>query len=183
MNAHALAMPFFWLLNGALALIYLLAEHALVALLALPLVQLTRLAPDEQRPWTLAAVGLALAAALIAPQPVPFWLLVMAVAGVVTVSAEQFNPLSLSWRIISGLALYALAGIGFAIFEVYLGIWAEEHPLLDQGQHFISVLIGVALYGVPLGYLVLLAQALWAHPPMPGKPAEIINTLRARGRE
>lgn len=183
MTLDTLLLPFFWILNGLLALIYLLAGQWLAVLLVIPLGRLIWVAPPEQRIWTAVAGGLGVFASLFAPQPVPFWMLLMATSGALAVSAEQFNPDNLRWRVVSGLSLYALAGLGFAIFQWYLEHQAQENLLLAQGQTYIGILIGVAMYGIPLGFLVLLAQALWAHPPLPGQPAQIIHTLRARGRD
>jgi len=43
----------------------------------------------------------------------------------------------------------------------------------------------VAMYGIPIGYLALLAQALLVHPPLPGtgRPEELVNNLRARNED
>lgn len=183
MTTDSFILPFLWLLNGLLALVYIFAGQWLALAQLLPLGRLLWITPPEQRGWAVAAGVMSILAAFLAPVPVPFWLFAMTLTGAIAVTAERFNPDNLRWRVISGLALYALAGIGFAVFQWLLAHQAQDSLLLSQGQTYIGILIGVAMYGIPLGYLVLLAQALWAHPPLPGKPAEIINSLRARGRE
>lgn len=180
---NPLILPLLWLLNGLLVLLYRLTGHVLVVLTLLPAGWLLKHTPAEQRPWAWAALGMTILAMVIAPNPVPVWLLVMTLSGALAVSVERFNPTHLHWRILSGLALYALAGLGFAFFTYLQTRQTDQNLLLVQGETYLGILISVAMYGIPLGYLVLLAQTMWAHAPLPGQPAEIINTLRARGRD
>ena len=181
----ALLLPFYWLINGLLALAYTLLEHWYSILLIPPIVWLAAQGPLEHRPWLLSAGGLGLLASIGAPLPVPFLLLVMALAGGVAMLLERFNPQALHWRITSGLALYALAGLGFAGLQLYLERSASASLLLAQGQNYFAILAGVAMYGIPIGYLALLAQALLVHPPLPGsgRPEELVNNLRARNED
>jgi len=185
MNPYTLLLPFIWLLNGLLALVYSLAGHWLSILLIPPLAWLAFQGPHEHRPWVIGAGGLGLLASILAPMPVPALLFLMALAGGIAVLLERFNPAALHWRITSGLALYGLAGLGFAGFQFYLARWASSSLLLAQGQNYFSILAGIAMYGIPIGYLALLAQALLVHPPIPGggKPEQLINNLRARNED
>jgi hypothetical protein len=171
----------YFLLNGFLALLWLLVDHIILALLIIPLAWLGYTAPDEQRPWTLVASGLAMMASAVAPSPVPLLMLVMAVAGGLAIRLEQFNAAAARWNTVRGLALYALAGLGFTVYQGLIGR-STSSPLLAQGQVYLSAIAAFAMYLIPLGFLALLAQTLWAHPPAPGKPAEMIHTIRSRGK-
>lgn len=185
MTPYTLLLPFVWLLNGLLALAYSMASHWISILLIPPLAWLAYRGPAEHRPWVIGAGGLGLLASILSPMPVPALLLLMAIAGGIAMFLERFNPAALHWRITSGLALYSLAGLGFAGLQFYLERWASASLLLAQGQNYFSILAGIAMYGVPIGYLALLAQALLVHPPIPGggKPEQLINTLRARNED
>lgn len=171
-----------YLLNGFLAVLWLLVDHALLALLLLPLVSLGYTAPEEQRPWTLAAAGLSFLAAACAPAPVPVLTFVMAVAGILAARVEQFNVAAVRWNTVRGLALYGLAGLGFQAYQGLLEVSSTGSPLLAQGQLYFSAIAAFGMYLIPLGFLALLAQSLWAHPPVPGKPADLINAIRSRGK-
>ena len=171
----------YYLLNGFLALLWLLVDHLLLALLLIPLAWLAYSVPDEQRSWTLAACGLAVLASAVAPSPVPLLMLAMAVAGVLAIHLEQFNTAAARWNTVRGLALYSLAGLGFTVYQGLPGQSAGS-PLLAQGQVYLSAIAAFAMYLIPLGFLAILAQSLWAHPPAPGQPAEMIHSIRSRGR-
>ncbi len=120
--------------------------------------------------------------AVMAAQPVPLLLLVIALSGSAALFLERINPAALHWRIIAGIALYTLIGVGVTAFQVYLENIAGENLLVAQGQAYIGILAAVGLYGFPLGFLALLAQGLLVHPPLPGKgsPEELIHSLRAK---
>lgn len=174
-------LPFLWVLNGFLAVLYLLADHALVVLLLPLLGWLALTTLKAQQPWTLAAGGLALAAAVFAPSVVAMFLLLMAGGSVALVRVEKFNPLALRWRITGGLALYALIGLGAALYETLAPLLTD--PTLAQGQNYLNVLVSLALWLYPLGFLGMLAQALWVHPPLEGgTPEDILVRTRTRGR-
>jgi hypothetical protein len=180
---HDLLLPFLWLLNGLLALSYLLFGRILALLLIPFLAWLGASGPREHRPWVAAAAGLSIASATLSPQPVPVLTLVMACAGVIAVLLERFNPLILRWRAAGGLALYALMGLGFTAYQALTPIWQVDSPLLNQGQTYLSVLVSLAMWAYPLGYLALLAQSIWVHPPLSQNPETLIHTLRARGKQ
>ena len=175
-------LPLLWALNGLLAALYLLAENILALLLIPPLAWLLATSPAEQRPWVLAAAGLALLSAALAPQPAPALALLMAVAGVLGVLLERFNPAALRWRAVGGIALYALMGLGFSAYQFLLPSMGADNALLAQGQRYLNVLISIAMYFYPLGFLALLAQAIWVHPPLAQNPEAMIHTVRSRGK-
>jgi len=178
---HPILLPFLWIINGFLALIYLLADHFLVVLLVLPLLYLSLSAPHEQRPWSAGASLLSILASAFAPQPVPLLLLLMALAGVIALRLERMNPISARWNVTRGLALYALAGLGFTAYQAFRPVLGSGDPLLAAGQSYLSILISVAMYLLPAGYLGLLVQALFAHPPS-AAPEQLIQAVRTRGR-
>jgi hypothetical protein len=171
----------YYLLNGFMALLWLLLDHILLVLLVVPLLSLASMAPKEQRPWTLGTSGLVLVASAIAPAPVPFLLLLMAVAGWLATRLEKFNTLAMYWNTARGLAIYSLAGLGFTAFQV-MASSTDGSPLLTQGQVYLTTMAAFAMYLIPLGYLALLVQTLFAHPPLQGKPGELIHTIRSRGK-
>jgi hypothetical protein len=171
----------YYLLNGFLALLWLLLDHILLVLLIAPLAWLSFTAPGEQRPWILASSGLALLASAVTPAPVPLLMLVMAVAGGLASYLERFNASAVHWNTLRGLALYSLAGLGFTAFQDLMSR-TESSLLLQQGQAYLSAIAAFAMYLIPLGFLALLAQTLLAHPPVSGSPAELIHTIRSRGK-
>jgi hypothetical protein len=171
----------YYLANGLLALLWLLVDHLLLVLLVAPLAWLSSSAPDEQRYWTIATGGLAILASVVAPAPVPLLMLVMALAGWLATRLEQFNHAAARWNTLRGLALYSLAGLGFTAFQE-LAANSISSPLLQQGQVYLTAIASFAMYLIPLGFLALLAQTLFAHPPVSGKPGELIHTIRSRGK-
>jgi hypothetical protein len=172
-----------YLLNGFLALLWLTVDHLLLALLVAPLAWLAYTAPIEQRNWTLGSTGLSFLAAALAPMPVPLLSLVMATAGCLAIRVEQLNPLTARWNTVRGLALYGLAGLGYLAYRSIAPTLATDNPLLIQGQTYLTALATFAMYLIPLGFLALLAQSLWAHPPLPGKPADLAHMVRSRGNK
>lgn len=180
-RSHIDMVYLYYLLNGFLALLWLFVDHILLAILIAPLVWLSYTSPDEQRSWSLASGGLAALASALAPAPVPLLMLVMALAGIFATRLEQFNTLAARWNTVRGLALYSLVGLGFTVYQD-IAERSTGSPLLAQGQAYLSTIAAFAMYLIPLGFLALLAQTLWAHPPVPGKPADLIHTIRSRGK-
>jgi hypothetical protein len=171
----------YYLLNGILALLWLLLDHILLVLLVAPLAWSCYSAPSEQRPWTLASSGLAILASAVTPPPVPLLMLVMALAGGLATYLERFNAAAVRWNTVRGLALYSLAGLGFTTFQDLMAR-TESSSLLQQGQAYLSAMAAFAMYLIPLGFLALLAQTLLAHPPISASPSELIHTIRSRGK-
>ncbi len=182
MTWQGLLFPFAWLLNGLLVVLYVLAQYWQAALLAPILAWLVLRGPEEHRPWAAGIAVAALLTAIMAAQPAPLLLLMMAAVGSGALLLERINPAALHWRIIAGIALYTLTGAGITAFQLYLESIAGENLLVAQGQAYIGILMAIGLYGFPLGFLALLAQGMLVHPPLPGKgsPEELIHQLRAK---
>jgi hypothetical protein len=172
-----------WILNGFLVLLYAAVEQwAFLVLAALASVILFR-APGEQRPRTLGALGLALAAGLIAPFPVPYFLLAVALAAIVMPTIEHYNRPAIQWQGVGALGLYALIGLGFSLWRyLRIGQSLASDPMMAQGSVYLNAIIGIAMYIFPIGFLAWSAKSVWAHPPAPGTPGQIINTIRTRGK-
>ncbi len=196
-DAGEMNPPLLWLIwpiNGLMAVLYTIVEHALMLLVLPPLIWLALTTPAEHRPWVATASGLAIIAAFAVPAPIPLIITIMCWAGAIAVSLDRFNPTALRWRVNGGLALYALAAMGFAAYAAYTSrldpnTWAgvvasgEAADVVAQGRSFLNV---IAVWGLwiimPLGYLALMLQGIFVHPPTPASPAELIHTVRARGR-
>ena len=59
----------------------------------------------------------------------------------------------------------------------------EAQATLSQGRAFLNTLATWGLWLIlPLGYLSLLVQGIFAHPPVPARPEETIAVVRTRGR-
>lgn len=174
-------LPFLWIVNGLLALLWLLAEHVWAVLLVPALGYAVLQAPEVQRPWTLGVAVLSLAAGTVAPFPVALFLLVITLAGLLAERLEKINPQNIHWTLVRGLGLYSLAGLGYAAYRAWL-VPAMTDPSLQQGQAYLSAIASIALYLFPLGVLVMLAQGLFVHPPFQGDADEIIYRLRSRGK-
>ncbi len=184
-----------WATNGFLVVAFFLADHAL-PLLALPAFWLlVARARPEQRPFALAAGVLGVLASVVVPPPIPLIVAAMAWAGVGAVAVDRFNPDTLRWRIIGGLALYAVAALAWTGYSAYVASlspeqWAnlfasdEAASTIAQGRSFLNT---ISVWGlwiiVPLGYFSLLLQGLFVHPPLPASPQEVIHTVRARGEQ
>jgi hypothetical protein len=190
---NTIVLVLIWIANGGLVVIFWLIDHMLL-LAAIPAFYMLAVqARREQRLYVLAAGGLALMAALLVPPPIPLIILVMAWAGMAAIRVDKFNPDSLRWRVVGGLALYAVAALGWTAYSAYVaGLSAEQWGALfaadeaaatiAQGRSFLST---ISVWGlwiiVPLGYFSLLLQGIFIHAPLPGSPERIIQTVRARG--
>ncbi len=112
-------MPdFLWqLLNGALLLTYLLS--ALVAFGAL----------------------LGLLGGLVAQPPIPLLLAVCSSTALMAVRHDKFNPDTLRWRALGGVALYAAATLGYTLYTGYLQhLQARDWSLFPQGSDHLALL-------------------------------------------
>jgi len=172
-----------WTVNGLLAILYSLADHMTALAFAKAMITFVITTPREQRAWALGTGMLSIGASLIAPTPVPIFLLVMILGGWATVMLEQYNRPAQRWNVIRGLALYALAGVGFTLYrKLGLGESILADPMMAQGAGYLNAIIGIAMYVIPLGFLAMAAQSVWAHPPAPGTPSDLITKVRTRGR-
>jgi hypothetical protein len=184
-----------WIVNGLLAVFYTLLDNILLLLLFPPLIWLARTAVAEQRRWIALTGVVVILAAFVVPAPIPLILVVMVWAGAIAIWTNRFNPKALRWRVNYSLAIYALTAIGFTAYAAYasrlsLDTWAsvvssgEADAVIAQGRSFLN---RIAIWGLwiilPVGYLALLIQGALVHPPTPKTPAELIHTVRARGRD
>lgn len=175
--------PLYWIVNGLLAILFFLLDHLAVLFLLAASIVFVRLSPIERRPWSLAASGLTMLAALFAPAPTPALLMLMALASGGMAAAERYNRLAMHWNIVRGMSLYSLAGLGYALWRgLGLDANAAADPMLAQGATYLNAIIAIAMYVIPLGYLVLLAQSIFAHPPT-ARPTDLLLQVRTRGKD
>ena len=188
-----LVLVLIWIANGGLVVIFWLIDHALL-LAAIPAFYLLAVqARREQHLYALAAGGLSLLASLLVPPPIPLITLVMAWAGAAAIKVDRFNPDSLRWRVVGGLALYAVAALGWTAYSAYVANLSAEQwgalfaadeaaATIAQGRSFLST---ISVWGlwiiVPMGYFSLLLQGVFVHAPLAASPERIIQTVRARG--
>jgi len=184
MTIETISLPFIWVLNGILAMLYLLFEHLLAVLLLGPLVWLSITTERSRQPWMIGASALGLGCSIFAPPVIGIWLNVMAIGSLIALRLEKFNPALLRWRIAGGLAAYGLVGIGFLAYSNIVPLLAKTEGFFAQGQGYLDVIIGIAVYVFPLGFIGILVQSIWAHPPVEGgTPEQIIYRVRTRGQE
>jgi hypothetical protein len=187
-----------WEINALLALVYVAWEHVAALVTIGAMTVLLRGVPAtlaSQRPWILAVGMVALLAALLAPAPAPFVMAALAVAATVAVHFDHYGPDVLRWRVVGGLALYALAALAYLAYSRYLDgldavAWAkalggegEAQQALAQGRAFVDTLARWGLWLIiPLGFLSMLAQGVFIHPPTPQRPEQLVSTIRTRGQ-
>ncbi len=170
-------LPLLWLVNGFLVTCYFLADHW-PTVLAVPLAAwLLAGERRERRPLGLAALTAALAATVFAPNPVPYAVGLMLLAGAVAVQVERHDPLALRWQAYRALGLYGLIGLGFRLWRLLPADFTD--PSLVTGMGYLDAIIGIAMYVYPLGYLALLAQSFFVHPPL-GRPEDVVREIRIR---
>ncbi len=173
-----------WTINGFLVIVYYAVEHIQPILLAVATIFFVTYTAQEQKIWAIGSGVLALLASLLAPAPVPLFLLIMSLAGWAGHWLEQYNKPAQHWNTIRGQALYALAGLGFALYRNFgLGASIASDPMMSQGAGYLNALIGIGMYVIPLGWLAMLTQSIWAHPPAQGTPDALITTIRTRGKK
>jgi hypothetical protein len=185
-NLETLTLPFLWVLNGLLALVWLALDNLALVLLIPLLVWLYRLMGQRlqeaqarrMRQVLIPAGGLALAAVLFAPQPAPYLTAGLALVGSFVVRVDNYRPDESAWETIQNLILYALVGLGARVL-----FWAlDEQPAdnLIAGVNYLAVLAGFALWGMPVAQAGLLIKNLLAHAPTGAAPASVIERARER---
>ena len=182
MELETLLLPFIWLLNGFLTIVYLTVENAVVVILIPGLIWLLKLTPKAQQKWILITSLLAVIAGLFAPPVVGIWLMMMAYGSVLAIKLEKFNAESLSWRVISGISAYALIGVGFTLYTTMSSILIDPYGTFAQGKGYLDIIISLAVFLGPLSFVGLLVQSLFAHPPLEGTPEDIVYNVRTRGQ-
>jgi len=179
---NAITLFALWVLNGLLAILWLMVDN-LALLVTVPLLGwLIVNAPKEQRYYAAASAIFALAGAAVTPLPAALLTLAMALVGVAGYYLERFNKPASLWTMIRGLALYGLVCVGYGIYRTLL-IPTTSDPMLAQGMTYLSIIISIALYILPVGYLVLVAQSLFAHPPLQETADGMIYRYRSRGKK
>ena len=189
-------MDHLWhLFNGVLIALYGTVQ-SLAALAALGAVALmARTAERHLRPWFQAIGLLAFAAAMTSQPPVPILMAVVCAASWGAVRLDRFAPDQLRWRAATGIALYGLAAIAYAVYTHYLdsltrtswhyGLSAPGNALamLDQGTGYVNLIGVIGLYVVlPLGILALLIQSLLVHKPPARQATDTISVLTGERR-
>ena len=174
-----------WVINGLMVVLFSVGDHFLTLALGISVGAFIWFSPREQASWSISAAVLSVAASAFSPAPIPMFLLIMSLAGWVVLFMEKYNLPAVRWNIIRGISLYAVLGLAFALYKGFniAGAIATD-PQMGQGAIYLNAIIGIALYAIPLGFLVILAQSIWAHPPTPGgRPADLIGTVRSRGKD
>ena len=174
-----------WVVNGLMVVFFSLGDHFLTLILGTSTGAFIWLSPNEQRDWAMGASVLALVASVFSPAPIPIFLVVMSLGGWVALYMEKYNLPATRWSVIRGISLYAVLGLGYALYKGFdVANAIATDPQMGQGAIYLNAIIGIALYAVPLGFLVMISQSIWAHPPTPGgNPASLIGTIRARGKD
>ena len=181
---EAVTLPLIWVLNGFLLVVYVLLARWTAVILIAPLVWLCISTESSRRTWMIVASGLALLCTLLAPTMMGVWLILMAWGSLIALRLEKFNPAMLRWRIAGGLAAYALVGLGFLLYQLLTPVLADPSGFFAQGQGYLNVIIGIAVYVLPLGFIGMLVQAIWVHPPIEGRtPEDMLYQVRTRGHE
>lgn len=175
-------LPFLWLLNGLFALLWLLLEHFWQVALVPALAYVAFGAPPAQRKWAVVVCVLALLGGVLAPFPAALLLLLMAGAGWGAYRLERLSPQNTYWTMLRGLGLYALIALGYVAYRRWFAPFLAADPALLQGQAYLSAIASIALYLFPVGYLAVLAQGLFAHPPFEHSPDDLIFRYRSRGK-
>jgi hypothetical protein len=181
---EVLAERLIWVVNGFLTVIFFSAGQFHSILLAVSSIFFVMTAPMEQKTWTIAAAILSLLASLVTPAPAPLFLLVMSAMGWAALYIEKYNRISQRWTAVKGQSLYALLSMGYALWRgLDLGsVSVASDPAMAQGMNYLNMLIGIALYVFPIGFMGWVAQSIWAHPPAPASPEPLISAGRSRGK-
>lgn len=174
-------LPFLWMLNGLLALVWLMLDSFWLVSLVPVLGYWVWSAPKDHLRWSLGVAVLALLAAGLSPFPVALFLLVMTLAGLIAQRLERLNPQNTHWNTLRSLALYALLGLAFAVYRSFI-LPAVSDPSVLQAEGYLSAIASIALYLLPIGFLALLAQSLFVHPPISQQPDEMFFRFRSRGK-
>ena len=174
-----------WVTNGLIVVLFSTADHLLTLALLASVGAFVWVSPNEQRSWAIGAGVLSVVASAFALSPIPVFLLVMSLGGWVALVMEKYNHPAIRWNIIRGISIYAVSGMGYSL---YRGSGASaalaSDPQMAQGAVYINMIAGVAMYAIPLIFMGMLTQSIWAHPPAPGgRPAQLISTIRTRGKD
>lgn len=173
-----------WIVNGLLVIVFSLADHWSTLILAASVTAFVFVVSSEQTSWAIGAAVLSIVAGTLAPSPVPIFLLVMSLAGWGSLFLEKYNRPAACWNVINWVSIYAVAGLGFTLYKISgIGSGLAGDPQMAQGSVYLNAIIGMTMYIMPIGYLAMVTKSIWAHAPTPGgRPAELISTIRTRGK-
>lgn len=177
--------------NGFVLLAYILVERFATVLLLIPILWITfgnqgfssRFNHEKMRPYVMGMSALCVASSILSPSPVPTAMLLMAVASVFALRLERYRPDEVHWSVIRNMSLYALAGIGFTVFQTL--IMAQPfNPgstsmglSLAKGRDYIAIVIGISMYVMPVMHVVMLSKEFLAHPPSE-RDERVIETIK-----
>ena len=174
-----------WVTNGLMVLLFSTADHLLTLAILASVGAFVWVSPDEQRPWAIGAGVLSVVASVFTLSPTPVFLLVMSFGGWTALIMEKYNRPAIRWNIIRGISIYAVAGMGYSLYRSSGASTAlATDSQMAQGAVYINMIAGVAMYAIPLVFMGMLTQSIWAHPPAPGgRPAQLIGRIRTRGKD
>ena len=182
-------IPFLWALNGALAIIYILAENLLtVGLLVVLVWMLVSLKPfanayyaERIQSFLLVTGVVSLVMSVIAPSPAPFFLLVMPLFAMVSLylGLSRSNPADIFWQYAQTALIYNGAIVLFMFLESNLGraSGTSGEMYLLQGQNYVGLVGGIAMYGIPVFFMASVAKEYLAHKPQQ-EPIDLLTTIR-----
>lgn len=188
MTIDSLLLPFVWVLNGILAVLYTLADHlpvvAIVPALAWLYAMLNRLHEQQARRMQQILIPsgvLALAATIWAPSPAPLLMVGLTAVGALAVRLDAYRPDETAWEVVQNVLLYALVALGARILLLVL---ENQTPgdALSVGANYLGVLTAFALWGMPILQSALLLKNLLAHAPVGASPLNYIEEARGRKR-
>ena len=177
--------------NGFVLLAYILVERFATVLLLIPLFWIvfgnqnfsSRFNRDKTRPYVMGMSMLCVASSIVSPPPVPAAMLLMAIVSILALRLERYRPDDVHWSVVRNMSLYALAGIGFTVFQAL--IMAQPfNPgstgmglSLAKGRDYISIVIGISMYVMPVMHVVMLSKEFLAHPPSE-RDERVIETIK-----
>ena len=185
----SILLPFLWALNGVLAVTYILAENLLtVGLLVVMAWMLLSLKPfanayyaERIKVFLLVTGVVSLIMSVIAPAPAPFFLLVMPLFAMISLylGLSRSNPADVFWHYAQTGLIYNGAIVLFMFLESNLGQTSgtSGEMYLLQGQNYVGLMGGIALYGIPVFFMASVAKEYLAHKPQQ-KPEELLTTIR-----
>jgi hypothetical protein len=182
-------LPFLWALNGVLAILYILAENLLtVGLLGVLIWMLLSLKPfanayyaERIKVFLLVTTVVSLVMSVIAPSPAPFFLLVMPLFAMISLymGLSRTNPADIFWNYAQTALIYNGAIVLFMFLENNLGQTSgtSGEMYLLQGQNYVGLMGGIAMYGIPVFFMASVAKEYLAHKPQQD-PNDLLTTIR-----
>jgi hypothetical protein len=178
-----------WALNGVLAIIYILAENLLtVGLLGVLAWMLLSLKPfaneyyaERIKSFLLVTAVISLVMSVIAPSPAPFFLLAMPLFAMASLylGLSRTNPADIFWNYAQTALIYNGAIVLFMFLESNLGRTSgtSGEMYLLQGQNYVGLIGGIAMYGIPVFFMASVAKEYLAHKPQQ-EPLDMLTTIR-----